>query len=79
MRLIEQVAVPIVPLTPEYVFFKFWMRLSTEIDHRERHEYKVFEALLDSIPGLQERITSSDDEVIIVAELVSLQTNLTHH
>lgn len=38
---------------------------------REQREYKIFEVLLDSVPGLQDRITSSDDEVIIVAELVS--------
>lgn len=43
----------------------------TAFDHRERREHKVFLSLLNSIAGLQERIMSSEDEITIVAELVS--------
>lgn len=40
--------------------------------YRERRELKVFQALLSSVPGLEERLVTSDDEITIVAELVSL-------
>jgi hypothetical protein len=38
---------------------------------RERREHHIFRALLNTVPGLEERImTGSEDEVTIVAELV---------
>jgi hypothetical protein len=40
---------------------------------RERREHKVYQALLASIPGLEERLmTGSEEEVGSVAELVCL-------
>ena len=40
---------------------------------RERREHQVFEELLRSIPGLEERLVQgSEDEVDVVAELVSI-------
>jgi hypothetical protein len=40
---------------------------------RERREHAIFQELLKSIPGLEERlVTGSDDEVMIVAELVGV-------
>lgn len=47
-------------------------QLVSDVIGRDRREYKIFRVLLDLIPGLEERITSSDDEVAIVGELVSL-------
>lgn len=38
--------------------------------YRERRELKVFQALLNTVPGLEERLAASDDEITIVAELV---------
>ena len=46
--------------------------LPTHAFFRERREQKIFQALLTSVPGLEERLkTGSEDEVAIVAELVS--------
>lgn len=42
-----------------------------DVHFRERDEYKVFRTLVDSIPGLEERLVSAD-ELIIIAELVSI-------
>lgn len=44
---------------------------SIDIAFRERHEYKIFRALVDSIPGLEERLVSAD-ELINIAELVRI-------
>lgn len=39
--------------------------------HRERREYKVFRTLVDSVPGLEERLVLAD-ELINIAELVRI-------
>ena len=42
---------------------------------RERREHRVFQELLKSVPGLEERLMEgSEEEVDIVAELVSFGT-----
>lgn len=44
--------------------------------YRERHEHKVFLALLKSIPGLEKRLmnAASEDEIHGIATLVSFNT-----
>jgi hypothetical protein len=42
---------------------------------RERREHRVFRSLLNAVPGLEERlITSSEDEVRMIADLVYLNS-----
>jgi hypothetical protein len=44
---------------------------------RERREHRIFQDLLKGIPGLEERLmTGSEDEVAVVAELVSSRYSL---
>ena len=44
---------------------------------RERREHRIFQELLKGIPGLEERLmTGSEDEVVVVAELVSSRYSL---
>jgi hypothetical protein len=39
---------------------------------RQRREHRVFQALLQMVPGLEERLVEgSDDEVVAIAETVS--------
>jgi hypothetical protein len=58
--------------TIEYVPFFTPPTLCTEnCSNRERREHKVFQQLLDSVPNLEERLIRSDDELTIVADLVS--------
>jgi hypothetical protein len=46
--------------------------MAIHVFFRERREQKIFQALLDMIPGFQERLTTvSEDEVAIIAESVS--------
>jgi hypothetical protein len=54
------------------------------IDHangdfsRERREHRVFDKLLQMVPGLEERLlTGSEEEITFVAELVSLRSSFT--
>jgi hypothetical protein len=50
-------------------FFSF---PSDYFTHRQRREHRVFRTLLHMVPGLEERlIAGSDDEAVVVAELVS--------
>jgi hypothetical protein len=45
--------------------------LSTDVFGRDRREHRVFEQLLDSYPGLLERLQNgSEEEIIHVGELV---------
>jgi hypothetical protein len=45
---------------------------SCTVCRRERREYAIFKELIKSVPKLEERImTGSDEEVTIVADLVS--------
>jgi hypothetical protein len=44
----------------------------THVFFREQRKQKICQALLDMIPGLQECLTTgSEDEVVVIAELVS--------
>lgn len=49
----------------------------TTYKNRERQEHRVFQKLLDSVPGLEECLLSSEEELGIVAELVSPASDLT--
>lgn len=55
--------------------FDFLKAALIDVHLRERREYKVFRALVDSIPGLEERLVSAD-ELIIIAELVRVLYSL---
>ena len=51
--------------SPTVLPFNDWMLA------RERREHKVYLTLLQSVPGLEERLlTGSDEELLIIAELV---------
>jgi len=42
---------------------------------RERREHRIYQELLKAIPGLEERIVNgSEDELTVIAELVSVFT-----
>lgn len=70
LRMVELPDRPLESLSPEFVYlFSFYSNNFTW--HRERRELKVFQALLSSVPGLEERLSASEDELAIVAELVS--------
>ena len=46
---------------------------------RERREHRIFQELLGSVPGLEERLLhGSEEEVDIVAELVNFLVPLKH-
>jgi len=46
--------------------------------YRQRREYRVFETLLQTVPGLEDRLlTGADDGVIHVAEMVSPEPRTT--
>ena len=48
----------------------------TGIFPRERREHRVFDKLLQMVPGLEERLlTGSEEEITFVAELVSLRSS----
>lgn len=51
--------------------FVFKQTTPTDVHSRERREYKVFRSLIDSVHGLEERLVSAD-ELILVAELVRI-------
>jgi hypothetical protein len=49
----------------------FDIRLMTDVLGREQREHRVFEQLLDSYPGLLERLKGgSEEEILHVGELV---------
>lgn len=39
--------------------------------YRERREHAVYQKLLDTVPGLEDRLISSPDDLSVIAELVS--------
>jgi hypothetical protein len=43
------------------------------LTRRQRREHRVFRTLLQTVPGLEERlIEGSDDEAVVIAEMVRL-------
>ena len=76
----ELADVPEENFTAEYHFFSHWQAMVlTKGSFRERWEHRVFEELLRSVPGLEERLLhGSEEEVDIVAELVSFFVPLKH-
>lgn len=45
--------------------------MQVELEYRERREHRVFQALLTTIPGLEERImNSSPEETRMIGDLV---------
>lgn len=56
----------------ESVLFLLSYRWSTHQRNRERREHRVFQRLLEMVPGLEERLVEgSDENVVHIAELVS--------
>lgn len=39
--------------------------------HRERRELAVYRKLIETVPGLEDRLLSSPDDLSVIAELVS--------
>jgi hypothetical protein len=53
-------------VVPFYFIYNMWLTPA-----RERREHRIFQALLQMIPGLEERLMEgSNEDVIHVAELV---------
>jgi hypothetical protein len=47
--------------------------------HRQRHEHGVFQALLQMVPGLEERLMEgSEDDIVAIAEKVSSKLYFLH-
>jgi hypothetical protein len=78
LRIGELAGEPDESFSYEYVHIEFF-RLSnpgpTWTFRRQRREHTVFQALLQMVPGLEERIMESNEEdVVTIAELVSHDT-----
>lgn len=73
LRMGELVDQPENVFTHEYVLVcKTWLIMTFAITCRERKEHRVFDQLLQMVPGLEDRLLNgSDEEVGRVAELVS--------
>lgn len=62
-------------LTPEYFHSFFYFVSSLIHTHRERREHRIFEHMLTTIPGLQDRLMdSSEEEIRLVADLVRVSS-----
>jgi glycogen synthase len=56
-------------LTPYFLSSNFYLIIV--LTGRQRREHRIFRSLLQMIPGLEERlIDGSDDEAVLVAEMV---------
>jgi hypothetical protein len=52
--------------------------LTGPLSNRQRREHRVFEALLQMVPGLEERLLSGSEENIVnIAEMVGLLKKFT--
>lgn len=76
LRLGELADEPEESFTYEYVPFRIVYKSSLTffktLFGRQRREHRVFEALLQMIPGLEDRLMNgSEEDIVAVAELVS--------
>lgn len=72
LKIGELADVPDEDFTAEYAR-SLWTFLVLLIYFRQRREHAIFQELLKAVPGLEERlVTGSDDEVTLIAELVSI-------
>lgn len=54
------------------------MRFVLTVMYREKREYMVYRKLIETVPGLEDRLVSSPDDLSIIAEQVS-QNFALHH